>query len=261
MYVRGFYLARKSFLHTLNPLTKLFLSVALMVLSLSFTDSWLILALFLVILVPLAAWARVLLPFLRATTRTCLPLFFMVLVIQIIFHRGGEVLWFHWWIFSITAEALSLALLLSARILVMVSSFVFFVLITHPGEMMTDLVARGFSPTLTYVFLAALQLVPALQARARTILEAQEARGMEIGKGPLSQIRVYLPLVGPLIIGSLLEVEERAMALEARAFTSPTQKTTLHEIPDSRAQQVFRYLLVLTCLGTVGSRVVLSSWK
>lgn len=232
--------------------------MALMVLSLSFTDSWLILALFLVILVPLAAWARVLLPFLRATARTCLPLFLMVLVIQLIFHRGGEALWFHWWIFSITVEALALTFLLSARILVMVSSFVFFVLITHPGEMMTDLVARGFSPTLTYVFLAALQLIPVLEARARTILEAQRARGMEIGKGPLSQIRVYLPLVGPLIVGSLLEVEERAMALEARAFTSPTKKTTLHEIPDSGAQRAFRYLLVLVCLGTVGSRVALS---
>lgn len=258
MYVKGFYLARESFLHFLNPLTKLFLSVALMVLSLSFTDSWLILALFLVILLPLAAWARVLLPFLRVTTRICLPLFFMVLLIQIIFHREGEVLWFHWWIFSLTLEALALALLLSLRILVMVSSFIFFVLTTHPGEMMTDLVARGFSPTLTYVFLAALQLVPVLDARAKTIVEAQRARGMETGKGPLSQIRVYLPLVGPLIIGSLLEVEERAMALEARAFTSPTKKTTLHEIPDSRAQRAFRYLLVLMCLGAVWSRVALS---
>jgi energy-coupling factor transporter transmembrane protein EcfT len=54
-----------------------------------------------------------------------------------------------------------------------------------------------------------------------------------------------LPLVGPLVFGSLVEVEERAIAIEARGFTSKKVKTSLHEIPDSGLDQVIRWGLVI----------------
>ena len=42
-----------------------------------------------------------------------------------------------------------------------------------------------------------------------------------------------MPIVGPVILGSIAEVEERTMALEARGFTRPGRRTLLWSPPDS----------------------------
>jgi energy-coupling factor transporter transmembrane protein EcfT len=53
------------------------------------------------------------------------------------------------------------------------------------------------------------------------------------------------PLIGPLVFGSLAEVEERAIAIEARGFTSKKVKTSLHEIPDRSSDKIIRWGLVI----------------
>jgi energy-coupling factor transport system permease protein len=50
--------------------------------------------------------------------------------------------------------------------------------------------------------------------------------------------------VGPVILGSIGEVEQRTMALEARAFGRPGRRTLLWSPPDSTAQRAGRWLLV-----------------
>ena len=45
--------------------------------------------------------------------------------------------------------------------------------------------------------------------------------------------RGVVPLAAPLVFGALTEVEERTMALEARAFTAPGRQTLLRVPPRS----------------------------
>jgi energy-coupling factor transport system permease protein len=58
-----------------------------------------------------------------------------------------------------------------------------------------------------------------------------------------------MPLVGPVILSSLTEVEERSLALEVRAFGRPGRRHLLWRIPDSAAQLAAR-LAALAALGT-----------
>jgi energy-coupling factor transport system permease protein len=67
-----------------------------------------------------------------------------------------------------------------------------------------------------------------------------------------------VPLVGPLVFGSLVEVEERAIAIEARGFTSKRLKTSLHDIPDSNADKIIRWGLILLVIVTLALRLWLS---
>jgi energy-coupling factor transport system permease protein len=69
------------------------------------------------------------------------------------------------------------------------------------------------------------------------------------------RLRLLLPLVGPLILGSIVDVEERAMALEARAFSHPAPKTSLLTLQDSRGQAAVRVLLLLGVVSLVAWRV------
>jgi energy-coupling factor transporter transmembrane protein EcfT len=64
-----------------------------------------------------------------------------------------------------------------------------------------------------------------------------------------------LPLVGPLVFGSLVDVEERAIALEARAFKAKRIKTSLLQIPDSPGQNVLRVGLIVLTVLTIGAGI------
>jgi energy-coupling factor transport system permease protein len=57
-----------------------------------------------------------------------------------------------------------------------------------------------------------------------------------------------LPLVAPLILGSLMDLEERAIALEARAFTRRGPKTSLLEIPDPAFDRIARWSLLAVAI-------------
>jgi len=46
------------------------------------------------------------------------------------------------------------------------------------------------------------------------------------------------------VLSSILEVEERAIALEARAFGRRGTKTSLQVLSDSRAQSVLRWVIL-----------------
>jgi energy-coupling factor transporter transmembrane protein EcfT len=60
------------------------------------------------------------------------------------------------------------------------------------------------------------------------------------------------------VFGSLVEVEERAIAIEARGFTSTHPKTSLRDIPDTSADRTIRWMLILLVIATIALRIWLS---
>ena len=74
----------------------------------------------------------------------------------------------------------------------------------------------------------------------------------------LKRAGALVPLVGPLVFGSLVEVEERAIAIEARGFTSKKVKTSLHEIPDTQFDQALRWGLLILVVISIALKIWLS---
>jgi energy-coupling factor transport system permease protein len=68
-------------------------------------------------------------------------------------------------------------------------------------------------------------------------------------------LRGVLPLVGPVVLSSLTEVEERSLALEVRAFGRPGRRHLLWSIPDSGFQFAVRALLLIGLIGLIGARL------
>lgn len=119
---------------------------------------------------------------------------------------------------------------------------------------MSDLTRRGLPPQIAYVIITTLQILPQMQAKAQTIIAAQRSRGLDTQSTFRKRVGALVPLVGPLVFGSLVEVEERAIAIEARGFTSTRAKTSLYEIPDSNPDKVLRWGLILLILASIASR-------
>jgi energy-coupling factor transporter transmembrane protein EcfT len=108
------------------------------------------------------------------------------------------------------------------------------------------------------VIISSLQIIPQMQAKAQTIIAAQRSRGLDTESSFLRRAGSLVPLVGPLVFGSLVEVEERAIAIEARGFTSTRKKTSLHEILDSDTDKLIRWMLVMLVIASAVLRLWLS---
>ena len=249
------FVPRTSTIHRLHPITKLTLALVLLTASLVLPGTWTNYALYLAVLLPLSAAAQVPQKLLTAALRVVLPFAVSVFLIQgFLWPQGTPVLAIG--PLSLKLEGLQFAVTSTGRILMVVSSFLFFALTTRPDSLMTALVGRGFPPTLAYIVVTTIQIVPRFQARAEGILAAQRARGLETEGRLTRRLRALLPLVGPLVLGSLVDVEERAIAIEARAFNRPGPKTSLRTIPEADWEPAVRFVLVLAAVGTVVFRLV-----
>ena len=82
-----------------------------------------------------------------------------------------------------------------------------------------------------------------MQARAADILDAQQARGLSIGGSVRQRARALVPLVAPVLLGSLIDVRERTFALEARAFGASRARTAYRIVPDPQIDRWLRIAL------------------
>lgn len=241
------YISRDSGFHQLNPLTKLTLVLFLAVCALFIPGLWTAYIVFLVALLPLAFWGRVLGPFLDILWKFILPFALSVFLIQGFLWTEGTPI-FTIGPVSLKMEGVLFSITSIGRILGISSSFLLFSLVTRPDNLMIALEERGVPNSLTYIVLSTLQIVPSFRAKANTIVDAQHSRGLETEGSFRKRIRALLPLVEPLVLGSIMDIDERAIALEARAFSRKGQRTFLRTIADTRFQRILRWLLLAAAL-------------
>ena len=193
---------------------------------------------------------------LRTALLLTLPIAVSVLLVNLLFFPAGREVLFQVGPIRATAEGLGFALETLARIGAISGAITLFYLTTPSSELVLDLERRGVSPRVAFVALASVQTVPALVERAGTITAAQRARGLDTEGSLWRRLRGVLPLAGPVLLGSITEVEERTMALEARGFTRPGRRTLLWWPPDSGSQRLARWLLALAIPGLIVARML-----
>jgi energy-coupling factor transport system permease protein len=255
MNALSIYAARESGLHKLNPITKFILTLCILVGGFTMPGTWTGYLILILILVPLAAWGKVTQRMLQLVLNISWPLVLSVLIIQTLFLGDGKV-FFEIGPFAPNMEGLFLAIKSAGRIVFILADFVLFSLTTRPDTLMISLKQSGLPNGLAYIIVTTLQLVPQFVIKANTILDAQRSRGLETQGNIITRARALLPLVLPLVLGSLLEVEERAIAIEARAFNSNRVETSLLEIPDSQNQKFARIGLVVVTVLVVTYRTI-----
>ncbi len=159
------FVARDSSIHRLNPLTKLTITGFLLVCGLALPGFWTNYLLFLLLIIPLAAMAGVLKPLLATSWKIVLPFAISVFLIQgFLWPQGTPVLKIG--PLSLKEEGLAFAVVSTGRILLIVSSFLWFALTTRPDHLMNSLSTIGFPANLAYVIVTTIQIAPRFQARA-----------------------------------------------------------------------------------------------
>ena len=128
-----------------------------------------------------------------------------------------------------------------------------------PRRLTRALAARGLPAWAAYLVIASLEAVPDARRRADDVIDAQRCRGVAVGKGTgvRGRLRALPALAGPLIVGLVTESEERALALDARAFDPHAARTSLAPIADPLSEQWTRCVIWLA----LGALIAWRLWE
>ncbi|HJW22144.1 MAG TPA: energy-coupling factor transporter transmembrane component T [Candidatus Limnocylindrales bacterium] len=253
-YLRSLAPATPSPYHRLNPLTKAIVATV-STLAAFVLGGYVAPAAILVLLVlPGAIAARVTARLVRVALLISLPISISVALVSV-FTRAGTTVLFTIGPFDATLEGVDFAAQVIVRLFVLAMALGLFGLTTEPRAFVVDLERRGLSPKIAFAAAATLETIPLMIERALAIQAAQRARGLDTEGSLATRIRGVMPLVGPVILSSLTEVEERSLALEVRAFGKPGRRDLLWTLPDDARQRILRWALVAAFVALTIGRV------
>jgi len=228
MKTLSLYRPRDTFIHNgLDPFTKLIYFICSMF-SAFFIPTFSGAFVLLVVNLLLLWWAKEMKRALK-TILGSLLLLVTIFVIQGLFNPGNHTLLLSLGPIHVYQEGLVFALTISLRVVNIIAASSVLILTTSPSAVMEACVRRGLSPKIGYVMTAILQMIPVMMDSASTIREAQQSRGMRLNGGLWYRMRVFLPLMGPIVLSSFMSIQDKAMALEVRGFSVRGKRTFYHE--------------------------------
>ena len=259
----GQYVKGDSILHRLDPRTKIFGMLAIMV-ALFFVNNWIGLVYAAAVVFAVLFASQVPLKFYIRGVKPLRWILLFTAAIQI-FLTPGEIIW-QWGILHITAEGVRLAIFMCVRLVLLVMTTSVLTLTTTP-IVLTDAVENLLSPfkrigvpahELAMMMTIALRFIPLLADETEKIMAAQKARGAAFDEGGLmDRARALLPILVPLFLSAISRASELAMAMEARCYHGGEGRTRLHELHYENRDRVAGILVALILALAVASRWVI----
>jgi len=232
----GRYISGDSFIHRLDPRTKIAGLLVYMVI-LFMAKGWVAYGLLGALLLACFGLAHISLGYMLRSMRPVLFILFFTVLINLFWTRG-EVVW-RLWRLTITREGIAMAVTMGYRLSMLVISASLLTLTTPPIAL-TDGLEYLLSPgkrigvpahELALMLTIALRFIPTLLEEAERIMKAQMARGADFTSGGLIQrARSLLPLLVPLFVSAFRRADELATAMEARCYRGGEGRTRLREL-------------------------------
>ncbi|MEI5993244.1 energy-coupling factor transporter transmembrane component T [Candidatus Enterococcus mansonii] len=167
-------------------------------------------------------------------------LFIFVIQVFIVKNDDSQPLW---WIFSFSQMGLENSLSMTSKIVGISSSIIYFFQVTSTKDIHYNLEKSGAPKKLTFVVASTIQLIPQMSNLSKTITDAQKSRGIETEGSLWIRMKSFVPMIGPLVLSSIQQTEERVLTLESRAFSSKNKKTSIYELPKRKID----YLITIVC--------------
>ena len=230
-----------SFIHRLDPRTKLIMLVVYIV-ALFVAVSWISYAVVFLFLAICVFVSRI--P-LKNLFRGMKPLLIILILTGLLnlFLTDGETVWLQFWVITITKEGVVRAVLMLARIMMLVSGTFLLTYTTSPIAL-TDGLESILSPLkkiklpvheLSMMMCIALRFIPTLIEETDKIMSAQKARGADFESGNiLKRVKALVPILVPLFIGAFRRADELATAMECRCYHGGEGRTKMKLLRYSR---------------------------
>lgn len=249
------YIKKNTIIHKIDPITKLiftFVSVVSPFIIPTILVSF-VFVLFNIFILSLGKVLKKVIPIISFVFLIIATIF----IIQGMFYGGNETVLFSMFSLTFYVEGLIYALKIALRAVNILLTFSVLILTTSPSELIESLVRRGLPSKIGYVMHSVLQIIPMMTSSASTIMDAQKARGMETEGNLWVRMKAFIPLIGPLVMNSLVNTHERSIALEVRSFSADTKKTFLHDENVPAGMKYLRIFFVIVFIAIIVWRIIL----
>ena len=254
----GQYFPGNSFIHRLDPRTKLIVLVvyiAALFLAVNWV-SYALMATFLLLCIKISTIPA------KSFIRGMKPLMMILIftgVLNLFFTTDGTVL-VDFWVITITTAGVQRAVFMVLRILMLICGTFLLTYTTSPISL-TDGLEALMNPLkkikvpvheLSMMMCIALRFIPTLIEETDKIMSAQKARGADFETGTLMEkAKALIPILVPLFISAFRRADELATAMECRCYQGGEGRTKMkllrYTLWDFRAFFVAAIVLAAIC--------------
>ncbi|MBR5155105.1 MAG: energy-coupling factor transporter transmembrane protein EcfT [Clostridia bacterium] len=232
----GQYFPGKSFIHNLDPRTKI-LCIVIYITVIFLIKSFLGYAALAIFTALCVFSSKIPVKF---VLRGLKPIMMFVAITALfnLFLTNGRVAW-QWGFLTITYEGITLAIFMVLRLFFLVLGTSLLTLTTSPIAL-TDGIENLLSPLkrigvpaheLAMMMTIALRFVPTLLEETDKIIKAQTARGADFESGNLiSRAKAMIPILIPLFISAFRRADDLAVAMECRCYRGGENRTRLRAL-------------------------------
>jgi len=235
------YLDNNSFIHRLDPRTKITTFLLTFVAILLFENPlWMLPITFLIFI---QLWVSRSFINLKRIRYILIVLMISSLILWNIFAKGVTPLfWF------LKLESFEFSIARTLLMILMISAGMILISTTRNEELVLGMIRMGMPYRVGFAISTALRLVPTIASTAMTISQAQRSRGLDLDSGNLiERVRKFLPLLVPVFISTIRNTNIFGMALESKGFGAKEKRTYFLELKmrwEDYAVVIFAFLFV-----------------
>ena len=258
----GQYYPVDSWVHRLDPRTKILLTVA-MIVAVFLVKSMVGYGLILGFMYLVSKLSNI--PF-KMLVKGVKPLRFILILTFLLnlFFNNGTTMLINWGFLKISYEGVSQAVHYSLRLVFLVLGTSLMTLTTSPIalsdgiEMLLSPLKKIHFPAheLAMMMSIALRFIPTLMEEADKIMKAQMARGADFESGNLlARAKAMVPLLVPLFVSAFRRAGDLAMAMESRCYHGGENRTRLRVLRITRNDWI-----AAACVAALIALIVLEGW-
>ena len=232
----GQYIYRDSFVHKLDPRTKILVSMLFMI-GIFFVRNYYEYIFVLLITAFTIYLSKIPIRKILKGLKPILPLIILTIIMNMFFTRGEAA--FSFFFLRVTWEGLSLAAFMSTRIIFLIIFTSLLTLttspinLTHGIEGLLQPLKKIKVPAheIAMMMSIALRFIPTLIDETDKIMKAQKARGADFESGNIiKKTKSLIPVLIPLFISAFTRADELAMAMEARGYRGDEGRTRFKDL-------------------------------
>ena len=260
----GQFFPGNSFLHRLDPRTKLIMTIVYIVALFVAKDLFTVFALMILALL-LAPIGKI--PIITIL-KSLKPLWFIIILTAFfnIFWHKGEVLLFEFKFIHIYLEGIIYASIIALRVVTLLIGTSVLISYTTSPIALTDAIERLLRPLnkirvpvheFAMMMTIALRFIPTLIEETDKIISAQKSRGADFDTGSLvKRTKSLIPVFIPLLLSSVRRADELATAMECRCYNGGKGRTRMKELKFSYVDLIGFFLILLLLGAVIATRFI-----
>lgn len=153
-------------------------------------------------------------------------------------------------------EALLYGMGVALRIDTTIIAGMIFLSTTRNEEIATGLVKLGVPYRFAFAVSTALRLVPTIAATGSTIGQAQRSRGLDLESGNFIQrVRKFVPLLVPVFVSTIRSTNVFSMALESKGFGASGERTYFLQLAMHRRDALVLLIFIVVLAACIALRM------